>query len=112
MRHFEGMVLQNPENNHSENDRIKLILKIGALRSRTDWSGRPVLTNGKHPRSGGKVISYPDLSRFGNCALPWEIWVRHQWESGNDTGLLVAWHCFTTLPHAAEGGQGGGGGEG
>ena len=50
MRHFEGMVLQNHKNRHSENStrylqeirrtKIKLNLKIGTFRLRTDLSGQ------------------------------------------------------------------------
>ena len=50
LRHFEGMVLQNHKNKHSENGtrylqeirrtKIKLNLKIGAFRLQTDLSGQ------------------------------------------------------------------------
>ena len=59
MRHFEGMVLQNLKNNHSENGpynfegirrtRIELILQFGKFRLRTDRPGWLVLTNGERP---------------------------------------------------------------
>ena len=53
MRHFDGMLLQNLENNHSENStrllkKFKLILQIGTFRLRLDRCGRPSLIAPKH----------------------------------------------------------------
>ena len=79
MRHFEGMVLQILENNYAENGtcylkkfeglRKKLILKIGALRLRTDLSDRAALTNGKDyldqtnvtsTETDGNLVDFPN----------------------------------------------------